>query len=93
MWASQLAHKIQTGLQSFLAGLPVGGAYLVAMGVDKLAGLHLAVKFLGVAANVAGGHLIADDLALRIDDKGAALRQTLGVNEYLKIPGELMGSI
>ena len=63
------------------------------MGVNKLAGLHLAEKLLCVAAHVARRDLIAHDLALGVDDERAALRQTVGFDQHLEIAGQGMGRV
>ena len=81
----QLANQIQAGLQGLRAGLPLGGAHLVAVLVDELAGLQLAEQLVGVAAHVAGADLVGNDTALGIHDEAAALGQTIGLDQDLKV--------
>jgi hypothetical protein len=61
--------------------------------MDKLACLDLSQQFPRISAHIAGSYFIANDLALRIDDKGAALSKAVRLDQHLKIFGKAMGGI
>ena len=63
------------------------------MGVDELTGLNLSQQFFGVSAHVTGRYLVAHDFALGVDDKGAPLGQTIGLNQHLEVSGDTVGGV
>ena len=87
----QHTDQIQTGLQSLSTGLPLCGADLIAMLVDELAGLQLAEELIGITANITGADFVGNDLALGVDNEGAALCHTISLDQNVEISGDGMG--
>ena len=85
---SKLPDKIETGLERFRTGLPLGGAHFVAVLMDELACQELAEKFLCVPADIACIYLVSDYLSLGIDDKRAALAHSVRFDIHLKVIGQ-----
>ena len=59
----------------------------------KLRGLHQAQEVLGVAANAAGGDLVDLDLAVGVNDEGAALGKAVGGDQDLEALGQDVGGV
>lgn len=76
-----------------VARVPGGLAELVAVLVDELAGLDLAEDFLGVAADVGGVDLTADDPAVGIDDEGAAFGFVALRGQDVELAGQVLGGV
>src|SRR5690554_4343019 len=68
-----LADQVERRRQGSFAFFPFGWADFAGVGGDVLSGLHFTQQFFGVAADAAGVDLDDLDLAVGIDDKGAAL--------------------
>ena len=63
------------------------------MGGYKLAGLHPAQQFIGIAAHIAGKNFIGYDFTFGINNKAAAFRHTVRLDVYPKISRQGMGGI
>lgn len=84
----QLTHQVKRGLKGLGAGLPLSRAHLVTVLGDKLGCLKQAEQLVRITADTAGVHLVHLDLALGIDDEGAALGQAVLLNEHLEVTGK-----
>src|SRR5690242_18216764 len=78
---SDLADQVERRSEGLLAFLPLGRADLVRMGGDVLRSLDLAQQLGGIAADAAGVDLDDLDLARRVDHEGAAVGDTVSLDQ------------
>src|SRR3546814_2153857 len=80
-----LADEVERGRESFGALFPLGGADFARMADPILQRLDLAQQLGGVAAHALGGDFEELDLALRIEDEGAAVGQADALTQDFEI--------
>ena len=87
------ADEVEARLQSLRAGLPLCRANFISVFRNELQSLNAAEEFVRVAADVAGDDFVGNNLAFRIDDEGAAFRESGIFNQHIKRAGERRGRV
>src|SRR5690606_8749322 len=90
---SDLADELQRRSEGLVALFPLGRADLARVVADVLSGLDLADELGGVAADALSGDLGELDDAVRVDQEGAAVGETLVLTEDLEVGADLQGRV
>ncbi len=85
--------EVEARLQRLCAGLPLCRANFIAVFRDELQGLHAAEEFVRITTDISGNDFVGNDFAFRVDDEGAAFRETGVFDQNVKRAGECRGRV